>query len=156
MNQNNQKNRDGVSWVYSDTVKDHFINPRNFVSGEEPEWEFDGVGEVGSPACGDVMRIWIKVKEVDDTKRTNHGAVKIINMGWKTFGCASAIASTSILSEMVLANGGMIIDEARKITAGDIVAALGGLPSEKIHCSVLGDQALEKAIEDYEKKITNY
>ncbi|MBU0648342.1 iron-sulfur cluster assembly scaffold protein [Patescibacteria group bacterium] len=141
---NNKK----VSWVYSDIVKDHFMNPRNFVAGEGPEWEYNGVGEVGSPACGDVMRIWIKV----EGQKSNG---KITKIGWKTFGCASAIASTSILSEMVLKDGGMSTDEAKRIKAKDIVQVLGGLPKKKIHCSVLGDQALIKAIKNYELGIEN-
>ncbi|MFA4931096.1 MAG: iron-sulfur cluster assembly scaffold protein [Patescibacteria group bacterium] len=140
MNKVSKKN-DGVGWVYSDIVKEHFIHPRHFVTGEQPEWEFNGVGEIGSPACGDVMRIWVRIEKG-----------RITNIGWKTFGCASAIASTSILSEMVVGSGGMEINQAKKITAKDIVKALGGLPSQKIHCSVLGDQALKKAIDDYEKK----
>lgn len=140
MEKTNVSNNDGVSWVYSDVVKDHFINPRNFISEEKPVWDYDGAGEVGSPACGDVMKIWIQVKES-----------KINKIGWKTFGCASAIASTSMLSEMVIENGGMALGKAKKITARDIVAKLGGLPKKKIHCSVLGDQALKRAIEDYQK-----
>ena len=123
------------SWVYSDMVKDHFLHPRNFVAGEQPDWEWNGVGEMGSPACGDVMRIWIKVE--DD---------RIVNFGWKTFGCASAIASTSMLSEMVL-DDGLTVTAAAKITPKDIIERLGGLPENKIHCSVLGDQALRKAIQ---------
>lgn len=140
----NKKNKSDVnnksqSWVYSAMVKDHFLNPKYFIAGDKPEWKYDGKGEVGSPACGDVMRFWIKTK--------NKGT-KIAKVGWKTFGCASAIASTSVLAEKLMANGGMEIAEAKKIKAKDIVGWLGGLPTNKIHCSVLGDQALRKAIED--------
>ena len=131
-------------WAYSDKVKEHFLKPRNiFRSNEEAEEfekEADGIGEVGSPACGDVMRMYIKVNKETKT---------ITACKWKTFGCASAIASTSILSEMVI---GKTLEEAKKITPQDIVKELGGLPSRKIHCSVLGDQALRKAIENYEEQ----
>jgi NifU-like protein involved in Fe-S cluster formation len=99
------------------------------------EKEYNAVGEVGSPACGDLMKVWIKVE--DDV---------ITDFKWKTFGCASAISSTSILSEMA---HGKTLDEANKITAQDIVDKLGGLPRRKIHCSVLGDQALRRAIQNY-------
>lgn len=131
------------TWLYSDMIKDHFYNPRNAMSDEILEkYKASGVGEVGSPACGDVMRVWIKV----DPKLN-----KIIDCKWRTFGCASAIAATSMLSVMVTEHGGMTLQEAKKITPQDIVARLGGLPKIKIHCSVLGDQALRAAIEDYEK-----
>lgn len=131
-----------MSWLYSDTVKEHFFNPKNIVCGREPEWEFNGVGEMGSAACGDVMRMWIYVEP-----KTR----KIKKCGWQTFGCASAIASTSVLSEMVTEKGGMVLEKAIKITPQDIIARLGGLPAIKIHCSVLGDQALRKAIENFER-----
>ncbi len=134
------KNKGG--WLYSDEVKEHFFNPKNlFKSVEEAkqyEKDADGIGEVGSPSCGDVMRFYIKVKDG-----------KITDCKWSTFGCASAIASTSMLSCMVI---GKTLEKAKKITPKDIVNALGGLPPRKIHCSVLGDQALRAAIEDYEKK----
>jgi NifU-like protein len=129
-------------WLYSDKVKEHFFNPQNIFKTNQEEIDFekeaDGIGEVGSPACGDVMKMYIKVKDN-----------KITACKWKTFGCASAIASTSILSEMVI---GMTLEDAKKITPQDIVKELGGLPARKIHCSVLGDQALRKAIDDYESK----
>jgi len=134
----------GEPWLYTEKVKDHFFHPRNIFytdkEAAEYEKEADGVGQVGSPACGDVMRLYIKVD-----KKTK----KIKECRWKTFGCASAIASTSIMSEMVI---GKTLEEAKKITPQDIVKALGGLPARKIHCSVLGDQALRAAIDDYEKK----
>ncbi|MEK7189850.1 MAG: iron-sulfur cluster assembly scaffold protein, partial [Patescibacteria group bacterium] len=95
---------------------------------------------VGSPACGDEMVMWIQI----DTKED-----KIIDCRWRTFGCGSAIASTSMLSEMVKENGGIKIDEALKIKPQDIMTRLGGLPDRKIHCSVLGDKALRAAINDY-------
>jgi NifU-like protein len=132
----------GKCWAYSEKVKEHFLKPKNIFKDEkeEQDWEksADGIGEVGSPACGDVMRFYIKIKDN-----------KIKECRWKTFGCASALASTSILSEMVI---GKTLEEAKKITPKDIVKALGGLPARKIHCSILGDQALRKAIEDYKGK----
>ncbi len=128
-------------WIYSETVKDHFFNPRNLLKGDETKFVADGIGEIGSPACGDVMKMWIKVK--DD---------RIVDLKWKTFGCASAIGSTSMLSEMVLKNGGMKIEDALKITPKDILEKLGGLPENKVHCSVLGDKTLQAAINDYFEK----
>ncbi len=130
-------------WFYSDVVKDHFFNPRNiFRTNEEIDnYNADGVGMVGSAACGDVMKLWIKVK--DD---------RIIDCKWQTFGCASAIASTSMLSVMVTENGGMLLDDALKLRAQDIVNRLIELPARKFHCSVLGHKALRAAINDYFRK----
>jgi len=127
---------EGEGWVYSKTVEDHFFNPRNVMTERYNQEDFDVLGEIGSPACGDVMKIWIKVREN-----------KIIDLKWKTFGCASAIAATSILSEMAI---GKTLEEAKKLTAQEIIKALGGLPKRKIHCSILGDQALRLAIEKYQ------
>lgn len=136
------------SWVYADAVKDHFYNPQNFLrEGEENEYAFNGVGMVGSPACGDMMKFWIQV----DPKTER---IKLCK--WKTFGCASAIASTSMLSVMVTENGGMEIEKAIKLKPQDILVRLGGLPSNKIHCSVLGDKALRAAINDYFRKSGQY
>jgi len=131
------KDKSGRKFIYSQIVEDHFFNPRN-VMDEKKIKNYNAYGEIGSPACGDVMKIWLKIEED-----------KIIDFKWKTFGCASAIASTSILSEMAK---GMHIDDAYQITAGDITEALGGLPKRKIHCSVLGDQAMRLAIDNYKKK----
>ncbi len=134
-----------IDWLYSDIVKDHFFNPRNILyTWEDVDFEVSGIGKVGSPVCGDEMVMWIQINP-----KTN----KIVNCKWQTFGCASAIASTSMLSEMVLENGGMDLEKAKKIKPQDILNRLGGLPAKKIHCSVLGDQALRQAIEDYENKI---
>ena len=127
-----------TNWNYSDKVKEHFFNPKNVLKVSEEEYNADGVGENGSPVCGDLMRIYIKVKDN-----------KIYDMRWKTFGCASAIGSTSMLSVMVTENGGMELEEAMKIKPDDIIKKLGGLPPNKIHCSVLGDKALRAAIKDY-------
>ena len=141
---NDQKNETDAftEWLYTDIVKDHFTNPRNVVFGDDDEVlkEANGVGVVGSPVCGDMMRVYVTVDpETDRIKRFR----------WKTFGCASAIASTSMLSEMVLTGGGITVDEAFKIRPQDILAKLGGLPERKIHCSVLGDKALREALRDY-------
>ena len=124
------------AWAYSDKVKDHFMNPRNILDDEE-SYEDDGKGDVGNIKCGDQMMVVIKV----DKER---GA--IADCKWKTYGCASAIASTSVLSEMVL---GKTLDDAFNITPKEINAELGHLPEHKIHCSVLGDKALRAAINDY-------
>jgi nitrogen fixation NifU-like protein len=136
-------NNDGTGWMYTDLVKDHFFRPQNLLQIMPEDGEFDGYGEVGSPACGDVMRVWIKVSP--DGK-------KIIDCKWQTFGCASAIAATSMMSTIVLENGGMTLEDAMQITPQMITKRLGGLPNRKIHCSVLGDQALKKAIEDYKNR----
>jgi nitrogen fixation NifU-like protein len=137
------KNPDGDGWVYSQTVKEHFFNPHNLLKVDPEKYNADGVGYVGSPACGDMMKIWIKVDKKSDT---------IKECKWRTFGCASAIASTSILSVMATEKGGMKLDDALKIRPQDIVARLSGLPDKKIHCSVLGDKALRAAVNDYFKK----
>lgn len=131
------KDKAGRKFIYSEIVEDHFFSPRN-VMDEKKIQNYNAYGEIGSPACGDVMKIWLKI-----------AGNKIIDFKWKTFGCASAIASTSILSQMAK---GMHIDDAYQITANDITEALGGLPRRKIHCSVLGDQAMRLAIDNYKKK----
>lgn len=154
--------KDDKEWVYTQTVRDHFFNPRNLLSPEdEASYKYDGVGEVGSPACGDVMKVWIRVKPVYTksasgktdaklgTRKLDLKKSRITDLKWQTFGCGSAISSTSMMSVMVTENGGMSIDQALKLKAMDINARLGGLPSIKLHCSVLGDQALKKAIDDY-------
>jgi NifU-like protein involved in Fe-S cluster formation len=128
------------SWFYTDEVKEHFFNPKNFLDREPEPGEFNGLGKVGSPACGDELKVWIFVDT--DTEQ-------IKKMGWKTFGCGSAIASTSIASVMVTENGGMTLEAARKMKPQDIMARLGGLPARKFHCSVLCDKALRDAINDY-------
>ncbi|MBE6349475.1 MAG: iron-sulfur cluster assembly scaffold protein [Spirochaetaceae bacterium] len=122
-------------WLYSDVVKDHFMNPKNVLLDDESSWECDGRGIVGNIKCGDQMLILLRI--TDDI---------ITDVRWKTYGCASAIASTSILSEAIK---GMNIAEAYTLKPQDIVAKLGGLPANKIHCSVLGDKALRAAIDDY-------
>ncbi|MBF0585809.1 iron-sulfur cluster assembly scaffold protein [Prosthecochloris sp. N3] len=123
-------------WAYTDTLKEHFMNPKNILQGDDVE-EFDGVGMEGNLSCGDQMMVVIKV---DRDKEV------ITDCQWKTYGCASAIASTSVLSEMVK---GMTLDQAFDVSPKDVTKELGGLPENKIHCSVLGDKALRAAINNY-------
>lgn len=129
-------------WFYSEQVKEHFFNPKNIFrsKAEIDKFKADGIGMVGNPRCGDMMKMWIKVDKKMQT---------IKECKYQTFGCASAIATTSVLSEMVK---GMKLDDAFKITPKEIVEKLGGLPQIKYHCSVLGDRALREAINDYYRK----
>ena len=129
---------EGRDWVYSDIVKDHFLNPRNFLMGDESQFDYDATGLVGNPIFGDQMKMFIKVKDG-----------KIEDVRWKTYGCASAIASTSALSEIAK---GKTLDEALGITAEDIDDYLGKLPKHKFHCSILGHDALKDAIKNYRSK----
>jgi nitrogen fixation protein NifU and related proteins len=123
-----------MSPVYSEKVMEHFRNPRNVGEMENP----DGVGHVGNPVCGDIMELYIKVKDniVTDAR-------------FKTFGCGAAIATSSMVTEMVK---GKSIDDALKISNRQVAEALGGLPSVKMHCSVLAQEALESAITNYRSK----
>jgi nitrogen fixation NifU-like protein len=120
--------------LYNEKVMEHFKNPRNVGEMENP----DGVGRVGDPVCGDVMELYIKVKD---------GV--IVDANFKTFGCAAAIATSSMVTEMVKAKR---VEEALKISNKAVVEALDGLPPAKIHCSVLAEDALKAAIEDYLSK----
>lgn len=137
----------GEKWYYSDIVKEHFFHPKNLLLDEPQEGVFDAVGMVGSPACGDMMRMWLKV---------NPETERIKDLKWKTFGCASAIAATSIFSVMLTENGGMPIDDALKVRPQDVMVRLGGLPNRKIHCSVLADKAFQKTANDYFRKTNQY
>jgi nitrogen fixation NifU-like protein len=121
---------------YSEKVMEHFRNPRNVGEIENPS----GRGKVGNPVCGDIMEIYIKV---DDSG-------VITDAKFKTFGCGAAIASSSILTELIK---GKTVEEAKKISNKAVIEALGGLPKVKMHCSVLAEEALEKAITDYYSKI---
>ena len=134
---------DGGSWAYSPKVRKHFFSPKNLLWENPKDADYDTDGVVGSPACGDVMRIWLNINPKKDT---------ITDFKWRTFGCASAIAATSMLSVMVTEKKGMKIDKALAITPQDIIARLNGLPDRKIHCSVLGDKALRVAINNWFKK----
>jgi len=131
---------EGQDWVYTEIVKDHFLNPRNFLMGDESKFDYDACGIVGNPICGDQMKMYIKVDKDTDT---------ISDIRWKTYGCASAIASTSALSELAK---GKTLDEATKITAKDIDDYLGTLPKHKFHCSILGHDALKEAVKNYREK----
>lgn len=128
------------NWLYSDIVRDHFFNPRNLLL-DDSTYEADAIGVVGSPACGDMMALWIKIDQ---------SSKRITECRWRTFGCASAIASTSMLSVMATENGGMTLAAAKRVTPEMIIERLGGLPDRKYHCSVLGHQALVEAVLDYE------
>jgi nitrogen fixation NifU-like protein len=121
--------------IYSDTVMDHFMNPRNVGEIEDA----DGIGEVGNPVCGDMMTFYIKVDEDG----------RLSDVKFKTFGCGAAIAVSSMVSEMAK---GKTMDEVLKISRDDVAGQLGGLPKNKMHCSNLGADALHKAIEDYRSK----
>lgn len=122
--------------MYNDKVMDHFNNPRNVGEIQNP----DGIGQVGNPICGDVMRLTISVK--DD---------KIEDVKFKTFGCGAAIATSSMVTELVK---GLTLDEAMKVSNKAVAEALGGLPPAKLHCSNLAADALHLAIEDYRSKHT--
>ena len=120
--------------LYSEKVMDHFENPRNVGELENP----DGTGTYGSPVCGDMMQIQIKVEDE-----------KIVDAKFKTFGCGSAIASSSMATSMII---GKTIDEALEVSNKQIIDELGGLPPVKVHCSVLADHAIKSAIYDYAQK----
>ena len=117
--------------LYSDIVMDHFMHPRNVGEIENP----DGVGQVGNAKCGDIMKMYLKIKNdrIEDVK-------------FETFGCGSAIASSSMATEMIK---GKTIDEALAVTNRQVVDALGGLPAHKLHCSVLAEESIKSAIKDY-------
>ncbi|MBD3168211.1 MAG: Fe-S cluster assembly scaffold protein NifU [candidate division Zixibacteria bacterium] len=124
----------GALGPYNETVMEHFSNPRNM-------GELDGanaVGDVGNPACGDMMRLYLKIEDG-----------KIADAKFKTFGCGAAIASSSMLTEIIK---GMTIEEAKKVTNEQVNEQLGGLPPVKIHCSLMAEEALKAAFENYEKE----
>jgi len=120
--------------MYTEKVMDLFMSPKNVGRIEDA----DGIGEVGNPVCGDVMKIYLKIK--DD---------RIADVKFETFGCAAAIATSSMVTEMVK---GKTLDEALKVTNKDVAEALGGLPPQKLHCSLLAEEGIKAAIEDYLSK----
>ncbi|HHU77916.1 MAG: Fe-S cluster assembly scaffold protein NifU [Caldicoprobacterales bacterium] len=120
--------------MYSEQVMDHFMNPRNVGEIENP----DGVGEVGNARCGDIMKVFMKIE--NDI---------IVDVKFKTFGCGAAIATSSMSTELIK---GKTVDEALRVTNKKVTEALGGLPPVKLHCSVLAEEAIKAAIEDYKNK----
>ncbi|NLB41854.1 MAG: Fe-S cluster assembly scaffold protein NifU [Clostridiales bacterium] len=120
--------------MYNEKVMDHFVNPRNVGEIENP----DGVGEVGNARCGDIMKVFLRVE--NDI---------IVDVKFKTFGCGAAIATSSMSTELIK---GKTIDEALEVTNKSVTDALGGLPPVKMHCSVLAEEAVKKAVEDYRAK----
>jgi nitrogen fixation protein NifU and related proteins len=121
--------------MYTEKVMEHFEHPHNVGEIENA----DGVGRVGNPVCGDIMNLYIKVRDG-----------RIVDAKFKTFGCGAAIATSSMVTDLVI---GKTIEEALKISNDAVTEALGGLPTQKRHCSVLAEQALQAAIEDYHKKL---
>ena len=124
-----------MSEMYTEQVMDHFMNPRNV--GEIPD--ADGVGQVGNPVCGDIMRIYFKLDE----------SGRIADVKFKTFGCGAAIATSSMITELVK---GKTLDEALEISNRTVADALGGLPARKMHCSNLAAEAFQSAVNDYRKR----
>ncbi len=124
--------------LYTKEVMDHFMNPRNVGTIKDA----NGVGETGNPTCGDIMKIYLDIEEVD-------GKEIIKDVKFQTFGCGAAVATSSRITEMVK---GMPLDEAEKVTNAEVAASLGGLPPVKMHCSNLAANALQAAIKDYRNK----
>ena len=131
--------------MYTEKVMEAFQNPKNVGEIEN----YDGMGMIGSEACGDIMQVFIKVKDgVKMFLKIDNNV--ITDVKFKTFGCAAAIATSSTATEMIK---GMTVDQALKVTNKKVIEVLGGLPPQKIHCSVLAEQAIKAAIEDYKKKL---
>lgn len=129
------------TWLYGKIVREHFFKPRNLMRpGEEAKFKHNAASMIGSPACGDVLRIWLWIDPQTE---------KIKKCRWLMFGCGAAIGAASMLSVIITEKGGVSLEKARKIKPQDIIKRLGGLPEIKYHCSVLGDKALRMAINDY-------
>jgi len=140
-----------MSDFYSDKVLEHFKNPRNI--GSLPGGQDVGVGQVGNPVCGDIMKIFIKVGRRPSFAKATEGPEEYVeDIKVQTLGCGAAIATSSMASEMVK---GKPLSEAEELTNQAVTEALGGLPEVKKHCSTLAAQAIKKAIEDYRKKNEN-
>lgn len=129
--------------LYNEKIMDHFTNPRNVGVMKDP----DGVGEVGNPTCGDIMKIYIKVGEREEANGKEEKFIEDIK--FQTLGCGAAIATSSMVTEMAI---GKSLDEAEKLTNQQVADELGGLPPIKMHCSNLAASALKKAIEDFRSK----
>jgi NifU-like protein involved in Fe-S cluster formation len=142
-----RNNNNAQAWFYSDIVREHFFHPQNFLERDLVDGEYNAIGRAGSPACGDELRVWLLIDQTSE---------RIKKFYWRTFGCASAIAATSMTSIITTRDKGMTLDEARKLTPQVIMEALGGLPARKIHCSVLSDKALRDAVNDYYRRTQQF
>jgi NifU-like protein involved in Fe-S cluster formation len=142
-----RNNNNAQVWFYSDIVREHFFHPQNFLERDLVDGEYNAIGRAGSPACGDELRIWLFIDPASE---------RIKKFYWRTFGCASAIAATSMTSIITTRDNGMTLDEAKKLTPQVIMEALGGLPTRKIHCSVLSDKALRDAVNDYYRRTQQF
>lgn len=123
--------------LYNETVMDHFENPRNVGKIDNA----DGVGTVGNPACGDIMKLYLKIEDE-----------KIVDAKFKTFGCGAAVATSSMVTELIK---GKNIEEVKKVSNKAVTEALGGLPKNKLHCSVLAEEAVEAALKNYYESLTS-
>lgn len=133
------------NYFYSDLIKDHFLNPRNFLI-DERNYQADGFGFFTSPVCGDTISLYLKIYT------DSEGIERIKECKWQTFGCAGVLSTTSLMSVLVTENKGMSLKQAKRLKFEEILEKLGGLPTGKHHCAVLGIEVLKIAIEDYKIK----